>query len=954
MEDALMQEAGPAKAGNAITRLFFQVSEGCGYDECQNRLCASNKDVAPKVGNEAAILITNLIKANLNDDLSDYQCPATLQLHKVKRGLLNPTHVIASDTSITHTPNSSVYKSIVDIVREVFSSSESLNRSFLHTHYKDDVTPILPPGFTLLREVQQVSCSNTKNVACTNDTFPSNSNSLNMSKQNVRSDGMSEEGVSNGLQRLRDGTARAYSNRYNTSFSSTSRTAGCSGVSDSSNPRAWDHNKFLITDTHSHQEAIAMENLHSEDEKLSAVGEGVSKSIPQDLSHLRAHGIRVSMSDVLEVYDTVFAIEDLRKEMLSALNTWATKLKTERKARDDEKSSTIPPNSQPSQTHTSDDIMSSREGVSQIGTSSPNVSVSCNNVPSTYSVGEGDLNECAYRSASEGSGLGQYVIVFENPALMEHEYLELVMPQLLCAIANLSDSAQDRLSLYWSRNGQSRMLARVQKTQQYITMRILTKSGGCESYSPNKDKYIAWAVKALAVLFRANMLTTLIQSDTSQPIVPLTEFYNDAINDHINLRTDFPIWKASDGGFSFCHYPFVLTPGTKSEILKVECIVQMRHEMQDAYFRSIFHGPNDPYLFLTIRRTHLIRDALLQLQSKNPKDLKKQLRVTFVGEEGVDEGGVQKEFFQLVIRDIFDPKYGMFTYNEDAHHYWINPTSAYLGCEGEFFLVGLVLGLAIYNSIILDVRFPNVVYKKLTIPAGSNTDVYVDVSLDDLKDADPELARGLSHLLTFEGDVASTYNRTFQVEYDLFGKVQTVDLKPQGGNIPLNNENRREYVDLYVQWVLNRSIETQFRELKRGFDAIAAGGALQLFRHEELELLVCGCRDVDFEALEASTEYDGGFTESSPVIVNFWSIVHAFTDEQKKRLLFFATGSDRVPIGGLANLHFVIAKNGGDSERLPTAHTCFNVLLLCDYATKESLQSKILTAIENAEGFGML
>ena len=72
----------------------------------------------------------------------------------------------------------------------------------------------------------------------------------------------------------------------------------------------------------------------------------------------------------------------------------------------------------------------------------------------------------------------------------------------------------------------------------------------------------------------------------------------------------------------------------------------------------MFIGVNSPYLFLEIRRDHIIRDALYQLESKGPQDLKKQLKVQFVGEEGVDEGGVQKEFFQLVIRDWFDPKYG--------------------------------------------------------------------------------------------------------------------------------------------------------------------------------------------------------------------------------------------------------------------------------------------------------
>ena len=87
---------------------------------------------------------------------------------------------------------------------------------------------------------------------------------------------------------------------------------------------------------------------------------------------------------------------------------------------------------------------------------------------------------------------------------------------------------------------------------------------------------------------------------------------------------------------------------------------------------------------------------------------------------------------------------------------------------------------------------------------------------------------------------------------------------------------------------------------------------------------------------------------------NFWEIVHGFTEEQKKRLLFFTTGSDRVPIGGLSKLQFVIAKNGGDSDRLPTSHTCYNVLLLCEYSSKEKLKERLLTAISNAEGFGMI
>jgi len=58
----------------------------------------------------------------------------------------------------------------------------------------------------------------------------------------------------------------------------------------------------------------------------------------------------------------------------------------------------------------------------------------------------------------------------------------------------------------------------------------------------------------------------------------------------------------------------------------------------------------------------------------------------------------------------------------------------------------------------------------------------------------------------------------------------------------------------------------------------------------------------------------------------FWEIVHEFTDEQKKQLLQFATGSDRVPIGGLSKLKLIIARNGPDSDRFQTHCAAFAVL----------------------------
>lgn len=106
--------------------------------------------------------------------------------------------------------------------------------------------------------------------------------------------------------------------------------------------------------------------------------------------------------------------------------------------------------------------------------------------------------------------------------------------------------------------------------------------------------------------------------------------------------------------------------------------------------------------------------------------------------------------------------------------------------------------------------------------------------------------------------------------------------------------------------------------------------------------------------MELATQYDGGYTNETTIIKDFWSIVHLLEIEDKRKLLQFATGSDRVPLGGFSRLKLVIARNGPDSDRLPTAHTCFNVLLLPEYSSKEKLKDRLVKAINYSKGFGML
>eukprot|EP00826_Nyctotherus_ovalis_P036151 TRINITY_DN3187_c0_g7_i2.p2 TRINITY_DN3187_c0_g7~~TRINITY_DN3187_c0_g7_i2.p2 ORF type:complete len:352 (-),score=92.51 TRINITY_DN3187_c0_g7_i2:1273-2328(-) len=349
-----------------------------------------------------------------------------------------------------------------------------------------------------------------------------------------------------------------------------------------------------------------------------------------------------------------------------------------------------------------------------------------------------------------------------------------------------------------------------------------------------------------------------------------------------------------------------------------------------------------PYCVIAVRRENLIEDTLDTL-SEPRMNFRKELKVKFVGEEGVDSGGVKKEFFQLIVRQIFDPAYSMFNYNEEVRTYWFNPDS--LEAPIKFELVGFILGLALYNSVILDVHFPRVVYKKL---------LELKPEFSDLADFSPSIAQSLDFILKYkEPDLEDILTCTFTVDTDTYGRKDSVELVPGGSSIFVSQSNKHEYVQKYLEWLFDKSVSRSFEAFKKGFSKLYGGELKSNCDPEEFQLLVCGSPVLDFHELERTAKYEGGYTRNSEPIVNFWSIIHELDLEHKKKFLFFSTGSDRAPIGGLANMPFSILKNGLDGNQLPSAHTCFNYLLLPPYKSREKMKEKLHIAINNSEGFGL-
>merc|ERR1719445_1190808 len=346
------------------------------------------------------------------------------------------------------------------------------------------------------------------------------------------------------------------------------------------------------------------------------------------------------------------------------------------------------------------------------------------------------------------------------------------------------------------------------------------------------------------------------------------------------------------------NYPFMFGAAAKETILRADQAVSQQQAYHTAMIQMFLSGQSQlPYFMLLVSRHNIVQETITQLQMANTADLKKPLRVTFQDEEAEDAGGVTKEFFMLLIKEILNPDYGMFTEYEDSNLIWFNPAS--FEDDSFYFLIGILCGLAIYNFTIVNVPFPLILYKKLL----SEKVLHFDYTLSDLAELNPTIARSLQQLLDYKGeDVEDVFCLQFSIGQNSFGEVVQVPLKPGGNDIPVTSENKTEYVKLYVDHVLAKSCSAQFEAFKKGFLKVVSGRVLQLFHPQELMALVVGNENYDWDLLEKLCEYKEGYSKDHEVIENFWEVFRELSDENKKKFLLFLTGSDRIPIAGMSSV----------------------------------------------------
>ena len=449
-------------------------------------------------------------------------------------------------------------------------------------------------------------------------------------------------------------------------------------------------------------------------------------------------------------------------------------------------------------------------------------------------------------------------------------------------------------------------------------------------------------------------------------------FYSDSLSKHLNLEREFQIFLSNERKikekennkeqnedenenykleFTLFNHTWLFDPSAKYDIInlfnenkQIQKVSSVNYNALSEFEQFLYLGEllnsRDIFFVLNIRRKNIIEDTLNEV-SKYPDKLQYPLKVVFIDEEGEDEGGVRKEFFMLVTRKLFDANYGMFTYNEKTRLFWFNLNS--FEAKIKYELIGIVLGLALFNGVILDIKFPIAIYKKL---------LGIEPGLNDLKEYDPELYNSLKFLInTNDKNLEENLDSNFTVSIDKFGEKVVIPLKPNGENIMINYENKNEYVDLYLNWFFNESIKEYYDSFEKGFYKVFDRKLSKILSPQELELIICGTQNLNFKELQNAVRYED-YEKNSITIQYLWEILMEFSEEEKKKFLFFVTGCDRAPIDGLGSLPFEISRNANIDE-LPSAHTCFNHLILPDYQNKELMKKKILTAINYSEGFGL-
>ncbi|OII77064.1 HECT domain-containing family protein [Cryptosporidium andersoni] len=507
------------------------------------------------------------------------------------------------------------------------------------------------------------------------------------------------------------------------------------------------------------------------------------------------------------------------------------------------------------------------------------------------------------------------------------------------------------------------------------------------------NKTSIWAIPEASNLLKSRE-TLLKQQIHIESVGALPTIYTNSVN--LNNTDNIPLYQDNDINNSISNIfdstlRYTSTPTTERILRNV--VEELPHilELEDRlgfyhHFIAEFRyqqGTQNINLITPkeIRRDYIIEDALYSMGNLDTEGLRGILRILFVDEQGfaeagIDGGGLFKDFITCLSKELCSPSFGLFI---STRNNTLVPRDIYsltnilassnfkefqrlkkilsnrtITIIGLYEFLGKVVGKAIFEKTLLEVEF-NPVFLNLVCHRNNN--------LDDLANFDQELYRSLIFIREYDDDISQlslTFSVTLNTELisnqsNKSSNPIEIELVPNGKNIPVTNMNKLLYIQLLTQYKGTTSMKRQAEAFARGLSMVIPEESLRLFSPSELQSLICGVlKGLDVRDLKRNTNYTG-YLESSPQIQWLWDILeNEFDSEEQSAFLMFVTSSRKAPLLGFEHLN---PKFGiqivPEYTRLPSAATCFNLLKLPAYKSKDILYEKLRLAIFGASGFDL-
>ncbi|KAH7476383.1 E3 ubiquitin-protein ligase Itchy-like protein [Phytophthora ramorum] len=357
------------------------------------------------------------------------------------------------------------------------------------------------------------------------------------------------------------------------------------------------------------------------------------------------------------------------------------------------------------------------------------------------------------------------------------------------------------------------------------------------------------------------------------------------------------------------------------------------------------------HLRLNVERASVFKDSMESLAIIPLQNARSVVRINFLDENGVDAGGLQREWFVMLNEALVDPVRGLFVCaNKRDQTYYMSPCSDMELLPNQLlnlFAAGRLLGRALLEGSMLCFHLASPFLKLI---------LGYPLSFEDLEDLDPEVYSNLRWLL--ENDNVDALDLDFTVTTKDGDSYRDIELVPGGSAIPVTDSNKREFVELKWQYLLVESVAPQLQVFLQGLYEIVPRELLLLFDPEEFDFLLCGSDEIDVDDWERNTKYSEDLHHHRS-LKWFWELVREMPNEYRRRLLQFSTGSSRVPLGGFSALTsydgrlcpFTLKAVSLIGDGFIHSHACFNRLDLPLHVVRDELKA-VLYAVLETEVYG--